>query len=277
MSAYKTTAPSSANVIRLNPPPLANTPKAATPTFQQAREAWLDRWHFDHRLSDADRAFCTQLYLHFNRLHYEATGELMAWPSWETLRAKAGRLTKSAAFRRLRHLEQLGAVEIEHGRYDHKAKQRARNRYRAVGAYQGCIAATLLRDYQGCTPDTIKAAPVQPTKVAALQQDSLSRDSLNRDSLNKDSKRANGSLATLPDGSLARPQGQEKEESEEGSKVTSSNSNKSFVPINPLRTSAQSPSLARDVEERRAAEATLEKYRRRAAAVGTVLDDGGDQ
>jgi hypothetical protein len=265
MSAYKTTAPSSANVIRLNPPPLANTPKAATPTFQQAREAWLDRWHFDHRLSDADRAFCTQLYLHFNRLHYEATGELMAWPSWETLRAKAGRLTKSAAFRRLRHLEQLGAVEIEHGRYDHKAKQRAGNRYRARGACQGCIAATLLRLFdQGCISDQSKVAP--------LTHDSLTRDSLNRDSLNLDSSKNDDSVFSSEGELLARPEGEfNKSPSPSNSFTSTSPPSEEGVPRAAALGDVPRAAHRRwqteregDAATRESDVATLERYRRKA-------------
>jgi DNA-binding Lrp family transcriptional regulator len=114
------TAPSSAE---LQP---ANQPKG----FAQASKGWLQRWHADHRLSHSDRTFCTQLYLYFNELHFEKTGELLAWPSWNTLMARTG-LSETSVFRRLRNLERLGALEIEHGRYNHETKRRAGNLYRA--------------------------------------------------------------------------------------------------------------------------------------------------
>lgn len=83
-----------------------------------------------------------------------------------------------------------------------------------------------------------------------------------------------GSLAPLPDDSLASPQAKEKEEASEESEVNAaSNSNKSFVPINPLRSSARPPSRWRTAnEERRADEEVIERYRRTAAA-GTVNGD----
>jgi hypothetical protein len=72
----------------------------------------------------------TQVFLHFNRQHYEQSGgELLAFPKWETV-GEAGHLSKASIFRAFLKLEGLGAFEIEHGRYNHKTKKRARNVYR---------------------------------------------------------------------------------------------------------------------------------------------------
>jgi hypothetical protein len=138
-----------------------------SPTFAQAREAWLRRWHEDARLTHADRAVVTQVFLHFNTRHFERTGELLAWPGWETV-ATEGRLSKASVFRGFRRLEQLGALAIEHGRYNHGTKKRAGNIYRGF-------------------PD--QGFRVRPSKVsnrdkARFQGETrlVDRDSTNRDS-----------------------------------------------------------------------------------------------
>src|SRR5262249_22738436 len=57
--------------------------------FEQAREAWHQKWHADNRLTPVYRVLVSQVTFHFNRDHYEERGELIAWPSWETIAAKA--------------------------------------------------------------------------------------------------------------------------------------------------------------------------------------------
>jgi hypothetical protein len=116
--------------------------KARTLTFAQASKTWLQGWHADGRLSHGDKTFATQIYLHFNQAHFEQTGELLAWPGWAVLMAKTG-LCKTSVFRRLRHLEQLGAFEVEHGRYNPEAKKRITNRYRAKDPTKVALDATL--------------------------------------------------------------------------------------------------------------------------------------
>ena len=101
------------------------------PNFWQARDSWRDHWQADSQLTHADRTVVTQMFRHFNRKHYERTYELQAFPKWETM-GKAGHLSKATIFRALRKLERLGALEIEHGRYNHETKKRARNVYRVV-------------------------------------------------------------------------------------------------------------------------------------------------
>jgi hypothetical protein len=133
MKSYLT-APSRANLIPLNRQLAASPPAKPEDklTFAQARDAWLARWQEQDQLTHADRALVTQVYRHFNRVHFEKTGgELLAWPAWKTIAARA-RLSKSSVFRGFRKLERLGALEIKHGRYNHQTKRRAGNIYRAI-------------------------------------------------------------------------------------------------------------------------------------------------
>ena len=126
-----TIAPSSASVIQFN------NPQDSPESFVQAAEAWLDRWHEDPRLSQSDKNLCTRVYRHFNRTRFERTGELLAWPGWATLMAKTG-LCKASVFRRLRKLEKLGALKIQHGGRDAKTGWKLPNRYQAIPLEPGC-------------------------------------------------------------------------------------------------------------------------------------------
>ena len=99
-------------------------------TFAQAREAWLDRWQADIRLTHADRALCIQIYRHFNRSHYEDTRELLAWPSWNTI-ARRAKLSEPSIRRGFRKLERLGALEIIHGGRDVRTGWNLANKYLA--------------------------------------------------------------------------------------------------------------------------------------------------
>jgi hypothetical protein len=136
--SYTTTLPSSATVIPFNNPQPADTPKAAKLSFVQASEAWLDRWHEDCRLTQSDKNLCTRVCRYFNRVHFERTGELLAWPGWVTLMAKTG-LCKSSVFRGLRKLEKLGALKILHGGRDAKTGWKLPNQYRATPLSPGFI------------------------------------------------------------------------------------------------------------------------------------------
>jgi hypothetical protein len=111
------------NVIALN------RPEPEPVGFAQARDAWLSRWHSDRRLTHSERVICSRMHQYFNREHFERTaGDLLAWPSWQTLMDETG-LSKTSVYERVRNLERLRAFEVEHGRYDDKTKKRAGNRY----------------------------------------------------------------------------------------------------------------------------------------------------
>jgi hypothetical protein len=110
------------NVVALRPDP-------EPAGFAQARDAWLSRCLADRRFPHSAKTLCARVSLYFNSDHFKKTGgDLLAWPKWETLVAETG-LSKRSIARLLKHLERLGAFEVEHGRYDHKTKKRARNRY----------------------------------------------------------------------------------------------------------------------------------------------------
>jgi hypothetical protein len=115
------------NVVRFDRPEPEPEPESAG--FAQTRDAWLSRWHSDRRLTHSERVICSRMNQYFNREHFERTdGDLLAWPSWQTLMDETG-MSKTSVYERLRNLERLGAFEVDHGRYDDKTKKRAGNRY----------------------------------------------------------------------------------------------------------------------------------------------------
>jgi hypothetical protein len=117
-------------IARFEPADLLGRRKRAGLKFIQASKTWLQQWHEDPRLSHSERTLCTLIYLFFNARRFERTGELLAWPGWKTLMAE-GRLSKASVYRGLKKLERLGALQIEHGRYNPQTKKRANNYYKA--------------------------------------------------------------------------------------------------------------------------------------------------
>ena len=124
------TAYSSGTITRFEPADLLGRKKRAGLKFFQASKTWLQEWHEDPRLSHSERTLCPLIYLYFNAQRFERTGELLAWPGWKTLMAE-GRLSKASVYRGLKKLERLGALQIEHGRYNPQTKKRANNYYKA--------------------------------------------------------------------------------------------------------------------------------------------------
>jgi hypothetical protein len=122
-----TTHNSSADVIPFQP---VNRPEHKS-RFAQAREAWLRQWQADDRLTHADRALVTQIFAHFNQRHFQETGELLAWPSWETITTQA-RLSEPSIRRGLKKLEHVGALKIIRGGRDPKTGWKLKNEYYAV-------------------------------------------------------------------------------------------------------------------------------------------------
>jgi len=146
------------------------------PTFQQAKDDWLEYWQADRRLRHSDRTLCTRLYLDFNRRHYNETGQLVAWRGWESLMAKTV-LGKTALSIAIKRLERFEAIDVDHGRYDHATKKRAGNQYHArLPRFAPVNLAGTKVHKQGSRPRFT-------TKVQTCEQDSLSRlselDSLN--------------------------------------------------------------------------------------------------
>src|SRR5262249_26576227 len=95
------TAPSS-SVATVVPFP----PAADRPPFAVATKTWLKTTTADRLLTADEARLCTALYQHFNREHYEKTGELIARPSWQTLMAWST-LSKTAVHNGIDKLERL--------------------------------------------------------------------------------------------------------------------------------------------------------------------------
>jgi len=116
-------SPSTDNVIAFNRPE-----PEPEPGFAHTGKAWLSRFQSDPRLSLSDKAIATQIFLHFNFEHFDKTGDLLAWPSWQSLMDATG-LKRSCVHKSLRRLAELGAFEIGRGPYDRENKKRSNNRY----------------------------------------------------------------------------------------------------------------------------------------------------
>ena len=85
-----TTAPSSAEILQFEPNQSANRPEHNARALKSPRPARHGCCNgADDRLTHADQALVTQIYAHFNWTHFEKSGELLAWPSWETIAAEA--------------------------------------------------------------------------------------------------------------------------------------------------------------------------------------------
>jgi hypothetical protein len=162
-----TTLSSSSAVIAFPPP-------AAQPGFAQASKAWLNRWHEDARLTHAERTLITRIYIGFNHDHFETTGELIAWPGWETIEAE-GRLSEASIDRGLKKLQRLGALEVLKRGYNPKTGWRLPSRYRALTP----------KPLPAEPPLRMKGGHPSPCKVATSQDERRLGDS---DSVNPVSK-----------------------------------------------------------------------------------------
>src|SRR5262249_8448985 len=103
-------------------------PNAEKSTFSVAREAWLKTTLAHPMLTDGNKTVGSAIFLHFNYEHFDKTGELIAWPSWQTLMTETA-LGKTAIHESIAQLEQFRLLEVERGRYDHTAQRRAGNIY----------------------------------------------------------------------------------------------------------------------------------------------------
>ena len=113
--------------------------------FAVVSKAWLKTTQTHPLLTDANKTFCTALYFYFNVKHYQKTGELIAWPAWDTLITEFG-LSKETINESIGQVEHFRLLEVERGRYDRTAHRRAGNLYRVpsevaqgqnFGPYQG--------------------------------------------------------------------------------------------------------------------------------------------
>lgn len=98
--------------------------------FNAIRERWLRAVLADSRLTAATKIVATALFLYFNQKHWGETGELLAWPSWETLIEETATSKRSIAYA-IADLEANGALDADHGRFDPKTGKREHNVYKA--------------------------------------------------------------------------------------------------------------------------------------------------
>jgi hypothetical protein len=153
------------NVVRFDRPEPEPEPESAG--FAQTRDAWLSRWHSDRRLTHSERVICSRMNQYFNREHFERTdGDLLAWPSWQTLMDETG-MSKTSVYERLRNLERLGAFEVDHGRYDDKTKKRAGNRY--------LVRKSKVHSAEPCRGDQGSASRTNQGSASRTNQGSASR------------------------------------------------------------------------------------------------------
>jgi hypothetical protein len=173
------TANSSA-VLQFQPKP-QQQPQPEPLGFVQASKAWLAYSQEHPNLKDIHKSICTQMFLKFNTKHFEATGELLAWPSWEYLMAKTGR-SKSTVYRKLEDIEREGLLEISHGLYNQETKKRDRNEYKA--------RLTKVSPVQPWSAEQgVNSVPDQGVKFRRNQ--GVSADTIRSDSIRSDSKEAN--------------------------------------------------------------------------------------
>jgi len=103
---------------------------ASSSSFAAVSKAWLKTTLAHPFLTDANKTFATALYLYFNVKHFGQTGELKAWPSWDTLSADFN-LSRTTINGSAEQLERYQLLDIKHGRYDRATRRRAGNEYYA--------------------------------------------------------------------------------------------------------------------------------------------------
>src|SRR5262245_59435193 len=105
------------------------TPSSSAESFAAASKLKTTQTH--PLPTDANKTFCTALYLNFNFKHYDKTGELIAWPGWSRLTAEFG-LSKETISESIGQVERFRLLKVERGRYDRATHRRAGNLYRAL-------------------------------------------------------------------------------------------------------------------------------------------------
>jgi hypothetical protein len=129
-------------------------------SFGAARDAWQMAW-----LRHLNGSLLIAVGRSFNRKHYEATGKLQGWKKWETLQGETG-LSESTVKRFFKKAEQLGALDIEHGRYNRTKKKRDHNRYRAKHPLMG----------EQSNRSSVTQSNRSPVTKYSLKNDSLNKE-----------------------------------------------------------------------------------------------------
>ncbi|CAN0331309.1 unnamed protein product, partial [Phaeothamnion confervicola] len=95
--------------------------------FAAARERWLDMVFADRPTPASAKIVARALSTHFNRLHFDQSSDLWAWPSTRTLDKKTG-LSRNTVHSAIKNLEAAGWLEV------YRSKDAARGR-RMVNRY----------------------------------------------------------------------------------------------------------------------------------------------
>jgi hypothetical protein len=144
--------------------------------FNAIRERWL-RAVLASSLTPAAKIVATALFLHFNEKHWRTTGEMIAWPSWETLIEETATSKRSIAYA-IADLEANGVLDADHGRFDPKTGKRKHNVYRAQNQVQNLHVDQVQNLHEDQVQDQVQNSTKQGAKFA---QDSF-EDSVDRDS-----------------------------------------------------------------------------------------------
>ncbi len=94
-------------------------------SFGAAKDAWIATW-----LRHLNAKLVVAVARSFNQRDHKAKGQLRGWKKWETLQRETG-LSEDTVWRFFKKAEQMGSLDIEHGRYDPVKKRRDYNRYQA--------------------------------------------------------------------------------------------------------------------------------------------------
>jgi hypothetical protein len=197
MNSAPITPSSSAEVV-----PFPASDKRDKRTFAKISKDWLRGALAEPSIKGhAPRTFFTAIYLHFNYEHYERTGELIAWPSWETLMAKFG-LSDGSIREGIAEGERCGFLEVQRGRRN--GHRRDVNVYHAL-----LVNPQSLRVEKGSQPAT--AAGAGNTVDSVITKSNSERGNYvngeySQPVTSEDSATRLDSVTRTPDGAAARPE-----------------------------------------------------------------------
>ena len=172
--------------------------------FAKASKDWLMRALAEPSFSHATRTFGTAIYLHFNSKIYNDGHGLVAWPSWDTLRANFG-LSEGSIREAITQLERRGFLRVERGRRD--------GGWRAVNKYYALEQPAGIAGWNGGQP--AKFAGGQPAGIAV---DSVITESIGESIRGEYTQPAISDSATELDSVNRTPEGLRPEEAKPAKK-----------------------------------------------------------
>ena len=81
----------------MTPPGTVVTLMPVSQGFAAASGTWLSLLLADRRLTHAEKTLASRLFLYVERKHFEATGQLLAYPGWERLQEETTLTERSIA------------------------------------------------------------------------------------------------------------------------------------------------------------------------------------